>query len=460
MSIKNLVPVNTLALASAPSTPTLNAGDMYYDTTLSALRVYTGSGWVNANTGGGSGGGIAYTFASSPPTSPNAGDMWVDSGTDITYTYVNDGTSSQWVEQVASAYVGATGATGTAATVAVGTVATGAAGSSVIVNNSGTTAAAVLDFTIPKGDTGATGGITGGTMTGTLGLVAGTTTVVPLDFQTGTNLTTPIAGGMEYDGAVPYFTANATSGRGILDSTLYATTGAFFAPGRSQTTAQPIFGGFLSTTGTLGTIAGTGPWTATITGMTAAGGYRVGTTITSTAGTGSFNTNTVTVTSIASATSITVSATGGTIPTAGTVTNITSTTTGALSLPANTEYLFELQLQGTSTGASTKIFTNAGTATFNSFHMQAFSVSAAANANTANAVTTYTTATTPSITFISTAATTAFSTLIKGSFHTNAAGTFIPSLTTGVVAGTTTISAYIKLIPMGTGTSFAVGAWA
>jgi hypothetical protein len=49
---------------------------------------------------------------------------------------------------------GATGATGTAATIAVGSVATGAAGSSVTINNSGTSAAAVFDFSIPRGDTG------------------------------------------------------------------------------------------------------------------------------------------------------------------------------------------------------------------------------------------------------------------------------------------------------------------
>jgi len=54
---------------------------------------------------------------------------------------------------------GATGNTGTAATITVGSVATGAAGSSVMINNSGTSAAAVFDFSIPKGDTGETGPI-------------------------------------------------------------------------------------------------------------------------------------------------------------------------------------------------------------------------------------------------------------------------------------------------------------
>ena len=61
---------------------------------------------------------------------------------------------------------GATGATGSAATVAVGTVTTGAAGSSAIITNSGTSGAAVFDFTIPRGDTGALTGTAGGVLAG------------------------------------------------------------------------------------------------------------------------------------------------------------------------------------------------------------------------------------------------------------------------------------------------------
>ena len=51
----------------------------------------------------------------------------------------------------------AVGAPGESATVTVGTVTTGAAGSSVVITNSGTDLDAVLNFTIPKGDTGASG---------------------------------------------------------------------------------------------------------------------------------------------------------------------------------------------------------------------------------------------------------------------------------------------------------------
>lgn len=52
---------------------------------------------------------------------------------------------------------GETGTPGAAATISVGIVTTGTPGSSVIVNNSGTSSAAVFDFTIPQGATGATG---------------------------------------------------------------------------------------------------------------------------------------------------------------------------------------------------------------------------------------------------------------------------------------------------------------
>src|SRR4051812_17139804 len=60
---------------------------------------------------------------------------------------------------------GVTGPTGLAATINVGTVTTGSAGSSAIITNVGTTGAAILDFTIPRGDTGVTGntGSTGAT---------------------------------------------------------------------------------------------------------------------------------------------------------------------------------------------------------------------------------------------------------------------------------------------------------
>ena len=89
----------------------------------------------------------------------------------------------------------------------------------------------------------------------------------------------------------------------------------------------PVDNTVISTTGTVGSISGAGPWTATITGMSTTTGLTVGDTITATAGTGSLGSSAgvFTVLTIPSNTSITFRATGGTTPTAGTVTNVTLT---------------------------------------------------------------------------------------------------------------------------------------
>lgn len=76
---------------------------------------------------------------------------------------------------------GTNGTNGSAATVAVGTTTTGLAGTSASVTNSGTAGAAVFNFTVPRGDVGATGpqgpiGLTGATgatgPAGSIGTVA------------------------------------------------------------------------------------------------------------------------------------------------------------------------------------------------------------------------------------------------------------------------------------------------
>ena len=83
---------------------------------------------------------------------------------------------------------GEDGVDGDAATIQVGTVTTGAAGSSASVSNSGTSNAAVLDFTIPKGDDGAATVSIGSVTTGNAGSSAtvtnsGTQTAAVLDFS-------------------------------------------------------------------------------------------------------------------------------------------------------------------------------------------------------------------------------------------------------------------------------------
>lgn len=87
---------------------------------------------------------------------------------------------------------------------------------------------------------------------------------------------------------------------------------------------SPVTDIVISTTGTVGSISGAGPWTATITGMSTTSGLAVGNTIVAAAGTGSLGggSGVYTVASIVSNTEITFTATGGTTPTAGTITNL------------------------------------------------------------------------------------------------------------------------------------------
>ena len=64
---------------------------------------------------------------------------------------------TQTVNIVAAGPQGPQGTGGLAATVAVGSTTTGAAGTNATVTNSGTSSSAILDFTIPRGATGAAG---------------------------------------------------------------------------------------------------------------------------------------------------------------------------------------------------------------------------------------------------------------------------------------------------------------
>ena len=109
------------------------------------------------------------------------------------------------------------GADGTAATISVGTVTTGAAGSSATVTNSGTSSAAVFDFSIPqgaKGDTGSTGatgnGIVGTQKTSTSGLVDTYT----ITYTNGDTDTFTVTNGQNGTGSVADVLVNGTS---VLD---------------------------------------------------------------------------------------------------------------------------------------------------------------------------------------------------------------------------------------------------
>ncbi len=42
--------------------------------------------------------GSSFVYAANAPPGPRAGDRWLDSDSGILYTFVDDGTSAQWVE--------------------------------------------------------------------------------------------------------------------------------------------------------------------------------------------------------------------------------------------------------------------------------------------------------------------------------------------------------------------------
>lgn len=97
----NTVKIRRSAVQGAvPTTTQLALGELAlntYDGKLYAKKD-NGTQSIVELSGGGSGGGQTYTYSSSAPGSPTAGDEWLDSDTGILYTYVNDGNTSAWVE--------------------------------------------------------------------------------------------------------------------------------------------------------------------------------------------------------------------------------------------------------------------------------------------------------------------------------------------------------------------------
>jgi hypothetical protein len=84
----------------APTTGDLDLGELALNTYDGKLytKKDNGTASIVELSGGGSGGGQTYTFSSTAPSSPAAGDEWLDSSSGTLFTYVNDGNSSAWVE--------------------------------------------------------------------------------------------------------------------------------------------------------------------------------------------------------------------------------------------------------------------------------------------------------------------------------------------------------------------------
>jgi len=98
MSRKSLVPLNVLASATAPTIPTLRAGDVYFNTTDNTLYSYSGSGWVAA---GGSSTTVLYGTFAARPAAGSAGRVYVATDTysllgNLGHLYLDNGTA--WVK--------------------------------------------------------------------------------------------------------------------------------------------------------------------------------------------------------------------------------------------------------------------------------------------------------------------------------------------------------------------------
>ena len=136
---------------------------------------------------------------------------------------------------------GSTGSTGNAATVAVGTVSTGSAGSSVIITNTGDVHAAVLDITIPRGDVGATGpagdiGLTGLTGDAATVAVGSVTTLPPGSDATVTNSGTTHAAVLNF--SIPHGESGQQDWSDIQNKPAVIAAGANAAAARAAIDAE------------------------------------------------------------------------------------------------------------------------------------------------------------------------------------------------------------------------------
>ena len=284
-------------------------GEITYDTEVKTLRLHDGST---------AGGGSVVTI--------NAGTQ--------TLTNKTLSSNSVWQGNAVGLAYGGTNANLTA--VAGGVIYSGA--SALAISAAGT-----------SGQVLTSAGASAPTWTAQASLVVGTATVATtatniaggsagnLIIQLDTNQTTFVAAGaagtfLKSTGAstAPEFAA----GQITIGSTAtsFGDTSTSLAGVRSITMGNGSHGG-----ATVGTITGSGPWTATLTGISSTTGIMVGQNITATDGTGSLfggSPTSVLVASIVSGTSITVTVTGGTTPTAGTITSLT--TFGFLQVPTGT----------------------------------------------------------------------------------------------------------------------------
>lgn len=78
-------------------------GNLAVSGNVTANKFYTADGlfWSGngvAFTSGSGGGTVDYTAGTTPPVSPTDGDFWYKTTNDTLYQYINDGTTSYWID--------------------------------------------------------------------------------------------------------------------------------------------------------------------------------------------------------------------------------------------------------------------------------------------------------------------------------------------------------------------------
>jgi hypothetical protein len=144
-------------------------GGYFHATSTTSQAILTGTKSFTVESGRFFGVGDRVSIANDS-THLMSGRVTAYAGTNLTVdvdVVVGSGTFASWVVRIAGERgpIGATGGPGAAATIAVGTVTTGAPGSSALVSNSGSSAAAVLDFQLPSGVAGPAATVAAGTVT-------------------------------------------------------------------------------------------------------------------------------------------------------------------------------------------------------------------------------------------------------------------------------------------------------
>ena len=152
-------PNKVITSGNAPTTSNTAKGDLAFGTVDGETKLYGNTGTEVVELGGGGGQGPQGP-AGEDGITPTIGDNgnWflgeTDTGKPSRGEQGPQGDPGPQGEPGQDGTPGAAGAPGAAATITVGTTTTGDAGTEASVTNSGTTSAAVLNFTIPKGEKG------------------------------------------------------------------------------------------------------------------------------------------------------------------------------------------------------------------------------------------------------------------------------------------------------------------